>query len=194
MLLAKSAELRVGRALEKISRAMAYVGGFVLAMIALVTVASIIGRFFLFAGLGPIRGDYEIVEMGSAIAVFAFMPFAQFKRAHVVVDIFTTRLSQRFQTFLGLVGDGLIALVSGVIVWRFWLGLGEKIPYGSDALRSALSMGYKPFFAETTYELSVPIWIPYSFAFVGAFMFFIVSVFTVWRSLNWTLEGREYQP
>ena len=121
-------------------------------------------------------------------------PFAQFKRAHVVVDIFTGRLSQRVQIFLGLVGDGLIALVSGVLAWRFWLGLGEKIPYGSDALRSALSMGYKPFFAETTYELSVPIWMPYSVAFVGAILFFIVSLFTVWRSLNWTLEGREYQP
>lgn len=194
MLLAKSAELRVGRGLEKITRALAYCGGFILAVIALVTVASIIGRFFLFAGLGPIKGDYEIVEMGSAIAIFAFMPFAQFKRAHVVVDIFTMRLPLRFQTFLGFFGDALIALASGVIVWRFWLGLAEKIPYGSDALRSALSMGYKPFFAETTYELSIPIWIPYSFAFVGAVLLFITSLFTVWRSLNWTLEGREYQP
>lgn len=194
MQLAKPAELRLGRWLEQITRALAFAGGFILAVIALVTVASIIGRFFLFAGLGPIKGDYEIVEMGSAIAIFAFMPFAQFKRAHVVVDIFTTGLSLRFQTFLGLIGDSLIALASGVIVWRFWLGLGEKIPYGSEALRSTLSMGYKPFFAETTYELSVPIWIPYSLAFVGAVLFFVTSLFTVWRSLNWTLEGREYQP
>jgi len=194
MALAKAAELRVGSWLEKTTRMMAYIGGFVLAMIALVTVASIIGRFFLFAGLGPIKGDYEIVEMGSAIAIFAFMPYAQFKRGHVVVDIFTMRLSQRFQTFLGFVGDSLIALASGVLVWRFWLGLGEKIPYGSDALRNALSMGYKPFFAETTYELSVPIWIPYTLAFIGAALFFITSLFTVWRSLNWTIEGREYQP
>lgn len=194
MVLAKSAELRVGKWLEKITRTLAFVGGCILALIALVTVASIIGRFFLFAGLGPIKGDYEIVEMGSAIAIFAFLPFAQFKRAHVVVDIFTMRFSQRIQSFLGFVGDSLIALASGVLVWRFWLGLGEKIPYGSDALRNFLSMGYKPFFTETTYELSVPIWIPYSLAFVGAAMFFVVSLFTVWRSLNWTLEGREYQP
>ncbi len=194
MLLAKSAELRVGRWLERITRTFAYAGGVVLAAIALVTVASIIGRFFLFAGLGPIKGDYEIVEMGSAIAIFAFMPFAQYKRAHVVVDIFTLRLSQRMQSFLGFMGDVLIALAAGVIVWRFWLGLGEKIPYGSEAVREFFSMGYKPFFAETTYELSVPIWIPYSFAFVGAVLFFVVSLFTVWRSLNWTLEGREYQP
>jgi len=194
MLLAKSAELRVGRWLEQISRTFAYAGGVVLAAIALVTVASIIGRFFLFAGLGPIKGDYEIVEMGSAIAIFAFMPFAQYKRAHVVVDIFTMRLSQRVQSFLGFMGDVLIALAAGVIVWRFWLGLGEKIPYGSEAVRNLFSMGYKPFFAETTYELSVPIWIPYSFAFIGAVLFFVVSLFTVWRSLNWTLEGREYQP
>lgn len=194
MQLAKTAELRLGRWLENITRALAFGGGFILAVIALVTVASIIGRFFLFAGLGPIKGDYEIVEMGSAIAIFAFMPFAQFKRAHVVVDIFTMRLPMRFQTFLGFVGDVLIALASGVLLWRFWLGLGEKIPYGSDGLRAALSMGYKPFFVETTYELSVPIWMPYSLAFIGATMFFLVSLFTVWRSLNWTLEGREYQP
>jgi len=194
MLLAKQAELRVGRWLERITRTFAYAGGVVLAAIALVTVASIIGRFFLFAGLGPIKGDYEIVEMGSAIAIFAFMPFAQYKRAHVVVDIFTMRLSQRVQSFLGFMGDVLIALAAGVIVWRFWLGLGEKIPYGSESVRNFFSMGYKPFFAETTYELSVPIWIPYSFAFIGAVLFFVVSLFTVWRSLNWTLEGREYQP
>lgn len=194
MQLAKSAELRVGRWLERTTRTFAYAGGVVLAAIALVTVASIIGRFFLFAGLGPIKGDYEIVEMGSAIAIFAFMPFAQFKRAHVVVDIFTLRLSQRIQSFLGFMGDVLIALAAGVIVWRFWLGLGEKIPYGSEAVRELFSMGYKPFFVETTYELSVPIWIPYSFAFIGAVLFFVVSLFTVWRSLNWTLEGREYQP
>lgn len=194
MVLAKSAELRVGSWLEKITRTLAFVGGLILALIALVTVASIIGRFFLFAGLGPIRGDYEIVEMGSAVAIFAFMPFAQFKRAHVVVDIFTMKFSQRIQSFLGFVGDVLIALASGVLVWQFWIGLGGKMPYGSDGLRQALSMGSKPFFAETTYELSVPIWIPYSFAFIGAFLFFVVSVFTVWRSLNWTLEGREYQP
>jgi len=194
MQLAKSAELRVGRWLERTTRTFAYAGGVVLAAIGLVTVASIIGRFFLFAGLGPIKGDYEIVEMGSAIAIFAFMPFAQFKRAHVVVDIFTLRLSQRIQSFLGFMGDVLIALAAGVIVWRFWLGLGEKIPYGSEAVRELFSMGYKPFFVETTYELSVPIWIPYSFAFIGAVLFFVVSLFTVWRSLNWTLEGREYQP
>ena len=194
MQLAKNAELRLGRWLEKITKAVAFLGGFLLVAIALVTVFSIIGRFFLFAGLGPIKGDYEIVEMGSAIAIFAFLPFAQFKRAHVVVDIFTARLPMQFQVILGFVGDVLIALASGVLLWRFWLGMSEKIPYGSDALRAALSMGYKPFFAETTYELSVPIWIPYALSFVGAALFFIVSVFTVWRSLNWSLDGQEYQP
>ncbi len=194
MALAKSAEQRVGRWLERISRGVAYAGGVVLAAIALVTVASIIGRAFLFAGLGPIKGDYEIVEMGCAIAIFAFMPFAQYKRAHVVVDIFTLRLPMRMQAFLGFVGDVLIALASGVILWRFWLGFGEKFPYGSDGFRAAMSMGYKPFFAETTYELEVPIWIPYALALLGAALFFVVSLYTVWRSLNWVLEGREYQP
>ena len=52
-------------------------------------------------------------------------------------------------------------------------------------------MGYKPFFAETTYELEIPVWIPYGLALIGAGLFVIVSIYTVWRSLNWVSAGRE---
>ncbi len=193
MALAVTAQRRVGRGLDFLARMLAYAGGVILAAVSLVTVASIIGRALLTVNerFGPIKGDFEIVEMGVAIAIFAFMPLAQLRRGHVTVDIFISRLSGRVQAFLGLVGDSLIALASGVILWRFWVGFGEKFPYGSDGLRSALGMGAPPFFPETTYELEVPIWIPYSLALVGAFFFFVVSLYTVWRSLNWTLEGQE---
>ncbi|MCK4711997.1 MAG: TRAP transporter small permease [Marinosulfonomonas sp.] len=194
MTLAKSAEQQVGRWLHHLTRYLAYGGGVILAAIAIMTVVSVIGRYFLNYGLGPVKGDFELVEMGCAIAIFAFMPLAQMKRAHVTVDIFIQALPQRAQCFLGLVGDFLIAVASGVILWRFWLGFGEKFPYGSDAFRSALGMGSKPFFPETTYELELPIWIPYSLALIGAFFFALVSLYTVWRSLNWTLQGQEQTP
>ncbi len=194
MTIALSAQLRVGRQLEFIAKMLAYAGGFILAIIALVTVASIIGRALLFAGFGPIKGDFELVEMGCAVAIFAFMPLAQMRRAHVTVDIFISRLPEQVQAFLGFMGDILIALISGVLLWRFWLGFAEKFPYGSDALRTKLAMGPKPFFPETTYELEVAIWIPYSMALTGALFFFIISLYTVWRSLNWTLQGQEQLP
>ena len=116
----------MGRVMERISRGLAYFGGVVLAGIALTTVASVIGRALLGFGLGPIKGDFEIVEMGCAIAVFSFLPWCQLRRGHVTVDIFISRLSDRTQAVLGLVGDVMLSLAAFVILWRLWLGFGEK--------------------------------------------------------------------
>ncbi len=191
MAIAKQAQLGVGRTLEKASRWLAYVGGTVLAGIALMTVVSIIGRALIPLGLKPIKGDFELVEAGCAIAIFAFLPWCQIRRGHVTVDIFIQNLPSRVQAFLGLVGDALLMIAAYVILWRLWLGFGEKFPYGGEGFRKALGMGSKPFFVETTYELELPIWIPYAAALVGAALFFIVALYSVWRALNWVLDGRE---
>ncbi len=194
MAIAKSAEARVGRGLEHVSRWLAYAGGALLVSMALVTVASIIGRALLSLGLSPIRGDFEMVEAGCAIAVFAFLPWCQLKRGHVTVDIAVDRLGARARAFFGFMGDIVIAVIAGLILWRMYLGFGEKFPYGGEAFRSALGIGAKPFFPETTYELELPVWIPFGLATVGGTLFFIVSIYTVWRSFNWLVDGAEATP
>ncbi|MBA5764788.1 TRAP transporter small permease, partial [Vibrio sp. 404] len=67
-MIAPTWEARTGRALEALARAMAYGGGLVLVAIAVITVASIIGRALIRLGLGPITGDFELVEAGCAVA------------------------------------------------------------------------------------------------------------------------------
>lgn len=191
MAIAKSAQIRVGRLMEFASRWMAYSGGGILVAIAMTTVVSIIGRTFSGFGLSPVKGDYEIVEMGCAVAVFAFMPWCQFRRGHVTVDIFISNLSDRMQAILGLIGDLFLTGAAFVILWRLWLGFGEKFPFGSDGVRAALGMGDKPFFAESTYELEIPLWIPFGLCLIGAAFFLIVAVYSVWRSFNWVLDGKE---
>ena len=191
MAIAPQLEARVGAVLEGVARILAWCGGIILVGIAVLTVASITGRALIVIGLSPIRGDFELVEAGCAIAIFCFLPWCQLRRGHVTVDVLVARFPLRLQAFLGLVGDILIALAAGVILWRIWLGLGEKFPYGSDGLRDAMGFGMRPFFVETTYELELPIWIPYAAATAGAAVFFIVALYTVWRSLNWTLQGAE---
>ncbi|SPF76323.1 hypothetical protein ALP8811_01326 [Aliiroseovarius pelagivivens] len=191
MAIAKSAELRVGRIMEFLSRWMAYSGGAVLVGIAMTTVVSIIGRALSGYGLTPVKGDFEIVEMGCAIAVFAFMPWCQFKRGHVTVDIFITRLPERIQALLGFIGDLFLTGAAFIILWRLWLGFGEKFPFGSDAIRGVFGMGSKPFFAESTYELEVPLWIPFGLCLIGAAFFLVVAIYTMWRSFNWVLDGKE---
>ncbi|MDP2495178.1 TRAP transporter small permease [Shimia thalassica] len=191
MALAKRAEHTVGRVIEAACRWLAYGGGLVLTAMAVMTVVSIVGRMFTGYGLGPVPGDYELVANGCALAVFSFLPLCQLKRGHVTVDILTSHLPKRVQAALGCVGDCLIAIASVIILRQLWLGFGEKFPYGSDALRDALGMGYKPFYPETTYELQIPVWMLYSAALVAAGLFVIVSLYTIWRSLNWVLDGQE---
>jgi len=190
--LAPRAEVATGRVIARMAVGMAFVGGIILTCIAVMVCASIFGRqmdgiwFF-----GPIRGDYELVEAGTAIAVFAFLPWCQLKRGHVAVDIVVQALPARLRALSGLIGDILLAIVAYVIAWRLFAGFGEKFPFGSDGLRETLGFGYRPFFAETTYELEIPVWIPYGLAWIGAALFFVTALYTVWRSLNWVLDGRE---
>lgn len=190
--LAPHAEAAVGRVVERIAVAMALAGGAILTAVAVMVCASIFGRqmdglwFF-----GPIRGDYELVEAGTAIAVFAFLPWCQLKRGHVSVDIVVQALSPRLRAVSGLIGDILLAVAAYVIAWRLFVGFGEKFPFGTDGLRATLGFGYRPFFAETTYELQIPVWVPYGLAWIGAALFFLTALYTVWRSFNWVLTGRE---
>lgn len=193
--IAPRAEAAAGRVVERVARLLAYLGGIVLVLVALMVTASIIGRQFDgIAFLRPVRGDYELVELGCVIAVCAFLPWCQFKRGHVAVDIVVQAAPPRARAFSGLMGDILIAAVAFVMAWRLWAGFGEKLPYGSDGFREAMGMGFRPFFPETTYELELPVWIPYGIALIGVALFFLTSLYTVWRSLNWTLEGTERTP
>ncbi|TCP26068.1 TRAP transporter small permease [Rhodovulum adriaticum] len=192
MALAPRAEAAAGRIATAVAGAMALFGGTILIAIACVTVASVTGRAV--PGLAPVTGDFELVEAGTAVAVFFFLPWCQLKRGHVSVDILAARLGRRVQAVLGFLGDAAVAIAAWVIMWRLWLGFGEKFPYGSQGLRDALGMGYKPFFAETTYELQLPVWIPFGLAVIGAGGFALVALYTVWRSLNWALAGAEGTP
>lgn len=191
MAVARRAEAVVGRGLEAVARIMALGGGLVLVALALLTLVSVTGRALVPFGLSPVKGDFELVAMGCAIAVFSFLPWCQMRRGHVTVDVMVARLPERTRAALGMAGDMVMTLVSFVILWRLWLGFGERFPHGSDALRATLGMGMKPFFPQTTYELEIEVWVPYALALGGAALFFVVCAYTVWRSLNWVLDGRE---
>ena len=78
---------------ERLARFMAILGGAVLIALIIIVTISVIGRglntfghsafitnwsqaasdAFLATGVGPILGDFELVEMGVAFAVFAFL-------------------------------------------------------------------------------------------------------------------------
>src|SRR3546814_15634284 len=79
------------RIVERIAFWTAMAGGGALIVALVLTVVSIVGRGLISAGLGPIPGDFELVEAGTAFAVLAFMGLFHYHRGHVPVDLFLAR-------------------------------------------------------------------------------------------------------
>lgn len=189
--IAPLAETKIGDALRVVAGWMAFGGGVILTAAALMTVVSIIGRKLIWAGLGPVRGDIELVEIACVVAIFAFLPWGQINRGQVTVDILADRFPAPIHAFLGLLGDTALTIAAIVISWQLWKGFGDKFPFGSDTLRDFLALGDRPFYTETTFILKIPIWVGYGLSMIGAAFFALVCIYTVWRALNWTIRGHE---
>jgi len=160
-------EAQVGGIVNALARLMALAGGVVLVAITTMTVMSITGRSLIDIGLGPVPGDFELVEAGTAFAVFSFLPWCQMQRGHVTVDIAVAALGPRVMAWLAFVGNVLMTAVAALIFWRLLLGLADKQTY-----------------SETTFILQFPVWWSYLAGSAGAGLFVVVCAYTVWRSAN----------
>ncbi|QFT59352.1 Tripartite ATP-independent periplasmic transporter, DctQ component [Sulfitobacter sp. THAF37] len=165
------------RVADLIARGLAFAGGGILILITLITCVSIAGRAFvpLDIGIGPIRGIYDITEIGMAAAIFAFLPWAQLRETHARVDLFQAALPRRVDLALDLLFNIGMAFVAIVGSWRLYLGMLDKLSYG-----------------ETTLIAQIPVWQGFAASLVGAVGFVIVSVFCIWRAAR-RLIGMEQQ-
>ena len=130
---------------EKAGEWLALAGGAVLVAITVLTIASITGRAFIFAGLSPVPGDFELVEAGTALAVFCFLPWCQLRGGHVSVDLLAGRYGDAMNTVLAFVWNILITAATGFIAWRLWYGMLDKMRYN-----------------ETSFILQIPVWMFYA--------------------------------
>ena len=68
-------------------------------------------------------GDFELVEAGTALAVFCFLPWAHLKRGHAVVDLFWRAYPPALQRLLDVAADLLMLGVWLLLVWRMALAM-----------------------------------------------------------------------
>lgn len=165
--IAPGAERRAERWVETMSSMLARTGGLALLLVTVVAVLSIVGRLLIDIGLGPVPGDFEIVQAGCGFAVCAFLPLCQLRRGHVTVDILYTGLAPGWSAWASLAGNILMTAASALLLWRLWVGMLEKFANG-----------------ETTFILGMPVWWMYSVCTIGLAAAVLASAYTVWRSIN----------
>ena len=156
-----------------IARLFGYAGGAVLLALVALTCISIVGRGLFTLGIGrefgigPINGDFEMVELGIGFAIFAFLPWTQYSAAHARVDLFAPALGERASQALDVVAQLLLLGAAIVITWRLWLGMSDKLLYG-----------------ETSMILQLPVWQAYAGGVAGSVGWTLVTLFCVWRAVR----------
>ena len=153
-----------GGGLERFCRIWALAGGLVVLLLALLTVASVLGRS-LFAL--PLPGDFELVEIGCGVAVFCFLPYCHCRRGNVFVDFVTARLPRPWQRLLDGIGELMLALLALLLAWRMTLG-------GLDFVRSS----------EESMVLGVPLWCAFPPMVFSLGLLAAVALQGLWRRLG----------
>lgn len=173
--------------IEKLAIAMAWIGGaLLLGLMALISV-SVIGRGLGDLGLGwagPVRGDFELVEAGMGVAIFAFLPLCHLRAGHARVDLLARALPGAAQRGLALFWEAIFCLALGVITWRLGAATLEKSCILAQMRGDWCSL-------ETSFRLGMPIWWPYLASLAAAAIATLTAAAcTLYRARHGSLPAR----
>ena len=99
----------LGWVLDRLCKLLAILSGLTLLAMAFMSLRSIVGRTFFDSAL---LGDYELVQMLSAVAVAMALPYANWIGGHVIVDFFTAKAPPRANALMDMVAHLLMAALS----------------------------------------------------------------------------------
>lgn len=154
----------VGRALFRLCRWFAVFGGLVLVGITVMSVGSITSRALTGR---PLLGDFELVQMGCAVAVAAFLPWGQMRRSHVLVDFFTLAAGARTRHLLDSLGALLLGACAALVAWRMALGTVDLKASG-----------------ESSMLLAVPIWYAYALMLPSFILLALAGLYSAWSEFR----------
>ncbi len=106
--------------LDRACKLLAVLSGMTLLILALLSLRSIVGRAFFDSAL---LGDYELVQVLSAVAVAMALPYAHWIGGHVIVDFFTAKAPVKSNAAMDLVANLLMAVFSALLSWRLAVGM-----------------------------------------------------------------------
>ena len=131
---------------ERLSGTIAILGGLLALATALLVVLSVLGRWLsgmpwaqklassVGITLGPINGDFEMVQMATAVAIFCFLPYTQARRGNIFVDTFTGRLRPRTNNVIDALWDLVYAGMIGLLTWCLAVGAIEHYRSGQTTM------------------------------------------------------------
>lgn len=117
--------------IQKVTRALTYVGMFLLIPMMLLTAAEVVGRG---VWSRPIPGTLELSSYMLSVFVLLGLAYTHQVKGHVRVTMFTDRLPEKVTLSLELLTTLLCILISAILCWQgYVVGMEERSV--SDMLR-----------------------------------------------------------
>ncbi|MHA7776730.1 TRAP transporter small permease [Roseibium sp. M-1] len=182
---------------ERLARFMAILGGLVLTALIALTCVSVLGRglntfghselltsaseslanALIATGVGPVAGDFELVEAGISFTIFAFLPICQLRRGHATVDVFAGSFPRWLNRVLDVVWEVLLSALILLITWRLFVGMEDKMRYN-----------------ETTFLLQFPVWWAFALSFAAALVASVVAIYCAVARVLEYITGQRFTP
>lgn len=147
-----------------IATGLAYAGGAILLATAALTAVSVLLRWLTSQ---PVPGDFELVSLGSGLAVAGFLAHGTLQRGNILVDTFTTWAPRGVTRALDTVWTLVWAGVAAVLAERLVVGARETWRSGT-----------------TTMVLGLPTWWAVGLAALGFGA-------TALAALYWVVRGQD---
>lgn len=126
-------------ALASLTRPLAIAGGALLLAVAAMVMVSVVMRWLTSYS---ITGDIELVQIATALAVFAFFPMCQSVRGNIMVDTFTGWLPPRLRDGLDALWDVVYAGAALVIAWGLAQGAADTLRSHTVSMMLSLPIGW----------------------------------------------------
>jgi TRAP-type C4-dicarboxylate transport system permease small subunit len=141
----------------------AFFGGVILSLVVAINVVSVVGGVVW----KPFPGDFEMTEIGVAVAAFAFLPYCQMVGANVTADIFTSRAPYRLVAFFSLLASIVALGFSLLLLSRMYLGMLDQKA-----------------FHYTTAILQFPHWVAFIPILISLALLAVASLLTLTEEIN----------
>ena len=127
------------RLAERLGAALALAGAALSLFVAGLVTVSVGLRWATSSGL---PGDFEMVQMAVALAIFSFLPYTQLRRGNKLVDTFTIRLPPRAIAAIDAFWDLVYAAVASLLGWRLAVGAADAINSQTSTMVLGLPVGW----------------------------------------------------
>jgi TRAP-type transport system small permease protein len=120
-----------------LDRILGLIAALILFSVMMLTAVDVVSRY---AFNWPLRGAFELTELGLLTLIFAGLPLTSRKGEHVTMDFIDAIINARARDILVRVMECIVGLIVLGLAWQVWLKAGKISGYGdtTDVLKLPL--------------------------------------------------------